>query len=128
MTSARLLFLASVIAGAVLWVVFDLMDTEPWDSAYGWVAVAVLGFAFGFVGRERPMLWPAGIFVGQALFGTASFLNSLFLYTGGGLNFFVPLGLMFLVPFTIPAFLGAFLGSSLRQALDKPPDRGAKGP
>jgi hypothetical protein len=123
MTSTRPLFLASVVAGAAVWAVFDLFDTEPWDSVYGWVAVPVLGFAFGLVGKERPMRWPAGIFLGQVLFGTASLF-----FRGGGANLFIPLGLLFLVPFTIPAVLGALVGSALSKAFDKPGSRDAKGP
>jgi hypothetical protein len=43
--SSRLLFVASVIAGGAVWTVFALLKTEPWDTLYGWIAVAGLGLA-----------------------------------------------------------------------------------
>jgi hypothetical protein len=46
-------------------------------------------------------------------------VKSVFFYSGGGVNFFFPLGLMFLVPFTIPALIGSFVGFGLRKALNK---------
>jgi len=98
-----------------VWAVFDAFTTEPWDSPYGLIVVAGLGLTFGFFGRGNSMLWPLGIFLGEALFGLCTFLKSIFFYSGGGVNFFFPLGLMFLVPFTIPAVIGSFVGSWLRK-------------
>ena len=114
--ASRWLFVASVIAGGALWAAFAVLETEPWDSPYGWVAVAGLGLTFGFLGQGNPMLWPLGIFLGEALFGLGSFLKSLFFYSGGGASFFLPLGLIFLVPFTVPALIGSIVGFGIRQA------------
>ena len=105
-----------MVGGGVLWAVFAALNTEPWDSPYGWILVAGLGLVMGFLGKEKPMVWPLGIFLGAALFGLGDFLKSLFFYSGGGVNFFFPLGLIFLVPFTIPAVIGSFVGSALRKA------------
>mgnify|MGYP001612249306 CR=1 FL=1 len=114
--SSKLLFVTSVIAGGTVWAVFAAFKTEPWDSPYGWIVVAILGFILGFLGKGNPMLWPLGIFLGEALFGLGDFVKSIFFYSGGGINFFFLLGLIFLVPFTIPALIGSVVGSAIRKA------------
>lgn len=114
-TSSKVLLVTSVIAGVTVWGVFAAFGTEPWDSPYGWIAVAGLGLIFGFLGKRNPMLWPLGIFLGEVLFCFGSFLMSMFLYSGGGVNLFFPIGLIFLVPFTIPAFVGSFIGFGIRK-------------
>lgn len=114
--SSKLLFVASVIAGGTVWAVFAVFKTEPWDSPYGWIVVAGLGLAFGFLGKGNPMLWPLGIFVGEVLFGLWGYLDSIFFYGGGGVNYFWPLGLIFLVPFTAPALIGSVVGFAIRKA------------
>jgi hypothetical protein len=103
----KLLFVASVLAGSALWLAFDLLKTEPWDTLYGAVAILGLGFVFGYVGKEHPFIWTLGIFLGQAIFGFVS------LIVASGPNFFLPLGLAFLVPFTMPALVGALAGADL---------------
>ena len=118
-SSAKLLFAISVVAGAALWIVFAAFESEPWDSAYGWTVVAGLGLVLGFLGKGNPIFWPLGIFLGEVLFGLGSLVKSVFFYSGGGVNFFFPLGLMFLVPFTISALIGSFVGFGLRKALNK---------
>ena len=117
--SSKWLFAISVIAGVAVWAVFAVFETEPWDSPYGWIVVAGLGLIWGFLGNGNPLFWPLGIFLGEVLFGAGSFVKSLFFYSGGGVNFFFPLGLMFLVPFTIPAVLGSLAGFGMRKALNK---------
>jgi len=112
----KLLFLISVLAGALL---FALADSEPWDSLYGWIGMAGLGMLLGVLGNGKPMLWPLGIFLGEVLYGTGRFAISLFFATGGGVNFFFPLGLLFLISFTVPALVGSCVGFGLRRALNK---------
>ena len=114
--SSKFLFVTSVIAGGTVWAVFAGLETEPWGSPYGWIAVAGLGLTFGFLGKGHPVLWPLGIFLGELLFGLGHFLKSMFFYSGGGANFFFPLGLLFLVPFTVPALIGSIVGFGIRQA------------
>lgn len=118
-SSGKLLFGISVVIGGALWVVFALFDTEPWDSPYGWIAVAGLGIVLGFLGKGIPLLWPLGIFLGELLYGRGSVVKSLFFYSGGGANMFFPLGAMFLVPFTLPAFIGSLVGFGFKKALDR---------
>lgn len=117
--SRKWLFAISVISGVAVWAVFAVFETEPWDSPYGWIVVAGLGLILGFLGNGNPLFWPLGIFLGVVLFGAAGLVKSLFFYSGGGVNFFFPLGLMFLVPFTIPAVLGSLAGFGMRKALNK---------
>jgi len=81
--------------------------------------MAGLGVVFGFLGKGNLMLWPLGILLGEFLYGTGSFMKSLFFYGGGGANFFFPLGAMFLIPFTIPALVGSLVGFGLQKALSK---------
>jgi hypothetical protein len=114
--SSKLLFVTSVIAGGTVWAVFAVFKTEPWDSPYGWIVVTGLGLILGFLGKGNPIFWPLGIFLGEVLFGLGDFLRSIFFYSGGGVNFFFPLGLMFLIPFTVPAFIGSFVGFGIRKA------------
>lgn len=117
--SSKLLFVTSVIVGVAIWVVFAVFETEPWDSRYGLMGMAGLGVVFGFLGKGNPMLWPLGIFLGELLYGTGSFMKDLFFYSGGGVNFFFPLGAMFLVPFTIPVLIGSLAGFGFKKVLNK---------
>lgn len=115
----KLLFVTSVVAGGAVWAVFAAYETEPWDSPHGWFAMAGLGLILGFLGKENPVFWPLGILLGGVLFGLGSLAKSVFFYSGGGANFFFPLGLIFLVPFAVPALIGSFVGFALRKAVDK---------
>ncbi len=117
--SSKLLFVTSVVAGGAVWAVFAVFETEPWDSPYGWIVFVGLGFVLGYLGKGNPVFWPLGIFLGEVLFGLGSLVKSVFFYSGGGVNFFFPLGLIFLVPFIIPVFIGSFVGFGLRKALNK---------
>jgi hypothetical protein len=114
--SSKLLFVTSVIAGGTMWAAFAVFETEPWDSPYGWVTVAGLGLTFGFLEKGNPMFWPLDIFLGEVLFGLGNLLKSIFFYSGGGVNFFFPLGLIFLVPFAVPALVGSVVGFGIRKA------------
>lgn len=117
--SSKLLFVISIVTGGAVWVVFAMFETEPWNSLYGSIAMAGLGITFGFLGKGNPMLWPLGVFLGEFLYGTGSFVKSLFFYSGGGVNFFFPLGVKFLVLFTIPALIGSLVGFGVKKALNR---------
>jgi len=114
--SKRNVFIISVIVGFIFWAIFDWLNIEPWDSPYGWLTVGILGLFLGFIGKENPWLWPLGIYLGETLFGLGSFIKSIFFYSGGGANMFIPLGIIFLIPFTFPAFIGSFVGFGIRKA------------
>jgi hypothetical protein len=103
----RLCFLVSIAAGTALWALFAAFDAEPWDSVAGWIAVTVLGYFFGYYGKGNALLWPLGILLGEILWG----FGTLLYHSGGGANFFFPLGLIFLVPFTLPALFGSVIGA-----------------
>ena len=84
----RLLLAGTLVAGAAVWVAFAFFNTEPWDTPYGIAALFAAGLVFGYAGKEHPLLWTLGIFVGQALAGFASLL----FHRGGGANLFFPIG------------------------------------
>ncbi len=111
--SQRNIFIISVIAGFLFWGIFAWYNIEPWDSPYGLQTVGLLGLVLGFIGKENPWLWPLGIYLGETLFGLGSFIFS----SGGGANMFIPLGMIFLIPFTVPAFIGSFVGSGIRKVI-----------
>ena len=106
----RWLFVASAIAGGGLWLAFDALKLEPWDTPYGVLAILGLGFLLGFLGPRHPFAWPLGMLAGEILFGFATLFR-----TSGGANLFLPLGLVYLVPFTLPALFGSFAGAALAQ-------------
>ena len=106
-------FIISVIAGFVFWLIFAGLNIEPWDSPYGWMTVGILGLVLGFIGKETPWLWPVGIYLGATIFGLGSFIKGVVFSSAGGANMFIPLGIIFLIPFTIPAFIGSFVGFSI---------------
>ncbi len=107
-TRHKVLLAASVAAGAGMWLAFDLFKTEPWNSPFGVLAIFAIGFVFGFLGRERPITWAFGILAGEVLFGLI-----VFLFGERGPNFFFPLGLLYLIPFTLLAGLGALVGGQV---------------
>lgn len=109
-------FIISVITGFVFWFIFAGLNIEPWDSPYGWLTVGMLGLFLGFIGKGNPWLWPLGIYLGETLFGLGSFLKSVFFSSGGGASLFIPLGIIFLIPFTFPAFIGSLVGFGIRKA------------
>ena len=110
------LFIISILAGLVIWVFSSSIfgTSEPWDSPhYGLVSLILIaiGFVFGLIGYEKPLFWPLGFFLGCFLFGIFSFIKDIVFYRGGGVNMFIPLGVIFLIPFCFPVLLGAFIGS-----------------
>lgn len=113
--SKRNIFIISVVVGFVFWAVFAWFTIEPWDSSYGWIVIGILGLSLGYIGKGSPWLWPLGIVLGEVLFGLGSFLKSLYFYSGGGANMFVPLGVLFLIPFSLPAFVGSFVGFGIKK-------------
>lgn len=114
--SKKNVFILSIVAGFVCWAVFDWFNAEPWDSLYGIIVIAFLGLCLGFIGKESPWLWPLGIFLGEIIFGLGSLMKDSFFYNGGGANLFIPLGIFFLIPFSLPAFIGSFIGFGIRKA------------
>ena len=114
----RNVFIISIFTGVLNWVVFVvLFNIEPWDTTYGWIVIGVIGFILGTIGKDKPWLWPLGIFLGELLFGITVFLKDLFFYSGGGANMFIPLGILFLIPFTIPALIGSFVGYGINKVI-----------
>ena len=102
-----MVFGAGAVIGAVAWWVSPWVfgAEEPWD-ANGFRYPIVLFAAGVLLARLAPVHWwvgPCGLYVGQFLYCL------LKPEEGGGVNFFLPLGAMFLVAATFPALLGAML-------------------
>ena len=111
-----ILFFTITIIGLLTWTysTFLFGTSEPWDSPnYGLVSLALLiiGLLFGLVGYEKPLTWAMGFYLGSFLYGTIAFMKDIFFYSGGGVNLFLPLGMIFLIPFCFPVLLGSFVGS-----------------
>jgi hypothetical protein len=119
-----IVFTAGAAFGIVLWIfAVELFGAaEPWDGTA--LLYILLLFAFGAVsgGLAPRRFWagPAGVYAGQAAWGLAVWVKSLVTYTGGGVNFFVPLGLMYLAIATIPALVGATLGALMMTSRLRP--------
>jgi len=114
--SRRNIFIISILIGFIFWAVFTWFEIEPWDSLYGWVTIGILGLFLGLISKDNPWFWPLGIILGEMLFGLGSFLINIFFYSGGGANMFVPLGILFLIPFSLPAIIGSFVGYGIKKA------------
>ena len=110
-------FLASVAVGVLLWLVSPVVTgaEEPWDSVWGYLMMGVAGVLFGWRGPDKPWRWPCGLYLGQFLFGAFQCFISLFFYSGGGVNLFIPVGALFLIPFCLPALIGSFAGAGMRK-------------
>ena len=108
------LFILSVATGILLWVISPTLtgQSEPWDSPLGIPYLFVAGFGLGFLGYERPWLWPLGLYLGQFIYGASTFLQP---YSGGGANMFFPLGMILLIPYSLVSLVGAVLAAALRK-------------
>jgi len=102
-------------AGLLIWLFSPLLfgAAEPWDAGgFSYFAIVFgLGVVLGVMSPARFWIGPCGIYVGQLTFGIASWLKSVFSYQGGGVNFFIPLGAIFLIQATLPALAGAFVAA-----------------
>jgi chorismate-pyruvate lyase len=109
-----LVLAAGVLVGILLWMFSKALFgvEEPWDAEgvrYP-LALFIAGFVSAVMLPRRFWLGPIALYTGQAAYGLVDWLRSLYAYEGGGVNFFVPLGLIFLASATVPAFLGSLLG------------------
>jgi len=63
------LLILSVFVGIFIWALSPVFtgETEPWDSSSGYCPLTLLlsGFLIGFLGPQKPWLWPMGIYLGQ---------------------------------------------------------------
>jgi hypothetical protein len=103
--------LTAVTGGFSLWMLSPILtgDTEPWDAHNQLLylaALAGLGAACGLIAPERFWAWPAGIYAGQLI----AILYRRHQLPPGGADFLIPLGLLFLVPYTVPSLVGSALG------------------
>lgn len=110
-------FIVSVVQGTLLWIIFPFIskENEPFDSIWGYIIIGVLGFVLGLSDPQKPWLWALGLYLGQFLFGSFSFIKSIIYKNGGGVNLFIPLGAIFLLFFCMPALVGSYIGASIRK-------------
>jgi len=107
------LFLACAAAGWLLWMGGDSPPGrhEPWDAENQLpylLAQGLLGFVFGAVEPRCFWRWPLGVYVGQA----AGLVHSGLSGPEGTVSPLLPLGMMFLLPYTVPACVGAAVGAA----------------
>jgi hypothetical protein len=112
-----LTFALGVTAGLLVWLGSTLLfgTEEPWDAeGFRYFGVVLgLGAALGVLSPDRFWVGPCGIYVGQFAFGMAAWLKSILGDQGGGVNFFIPLGAVFLVWSTVPSLAGAFVAARI---------------
>ncbi|MBN2457455.1 MAG: hypothetical protein JXB29_13135 [Sedimentisphaerales bacterium] len=108
----------SMVTGVLIWVLSPIFtgEAEPWDSASGYYHLSMLvsGFLIGFLGPKKAWLWPIGIYSGQFVY---CLVKSIFLSSGAGVNFFYPIGMIFLIPYCLISFLGSLIGAGIRKKL-----------
>jgi len=101
-------FLLAVALGLTIWLLSPWVtgQREPWDSAspYYLGSLFVAGALTGFLGPRPFWLWPLGIWLGQ-----------LVVLLAGPWGPLLPLGIVFLLAFTLVALAGAAVGAALRR-------------
>jgi len=108
--------LLSVTIGFVIWWLSPEFTgtVEPWDSesAYMPLSLIIGGLVVGAIGGAPIWRWSVGIYVGEVL----SMLARQITDPGIGANL-MPLGVIFLIGYTLPSLLGSALGVWLNQRL-----------
>ena len=112
-------FSSSVILGFLVWWL-SLSFTgavEPWDAENGYyfIALGLAGVVGGFLGGKRFWFWLLAIIVGEIL----AVIVRHFTHPPVGVDFFIPLGLMFLVIYSIPSFIGSAIGVGISRLFFK---------
>lgn len=108
MVGALLASLLAVVGGFALWMAGPLLtgEVEPWDGENQLFYVATLAALGALCGSLVPrvfFLWPIGVYAGQLI----AILYRRHQTPSVGVDFLVPLGLLYLVQYTIPSLVGA---------------------
>jgi hypothetical protein len=120
LSSNRYSFFASSLCGFLVWYFSEELTgrREPWDGniiAYS-IALVAIGFVSTYVFRSDKNFAYWGGYFGQALFGAIPFFGC-----GVSAHFcedpanLFPLGLIFLLVYSLPLFIGAWLASKIRR-------------
>jgi hypothetical protein len=113
-------FLTSAVCGFILWYFSEeiMGNAEPWDGnllVYV-IALTAIGFlcVYLFGSNLSSVYW--GGFLGQAALGAAAFFGCLLLgfFCRGAANLF-PLGVVFLLVYSLPLLLGAWAAAAIRR-------------
>lgn len=101
--------------GALIWICSQRFTgtTEPWDaSGYYWhISLLVAGFLPGVLSPQRFWLWPLGVLLGQLIIFAARVIQAP--------SAFWPIGIIFLVLYSILTFAGAFIGWASRRVFTR---------
>ena len=101
-----LAFALSVVLGALIWICSQRFTgfAEPWDApGYYWhVTLLVAGLLPTVLSPQRFWLWPLGVLLGQLIMLVAGVIQTP--------SPFWPIGIMFLVLYSVVTFAGAFIG------------------
>jgi hypothetical protein len=110
-----LAFGLSVVLGALIWICSQRFTgtAEPWDApGYYWhISLLLAGFLPAVFSPQRFWLWPVGVLLGQLIIFAARVIQSP--------SALWPVGVMYLVLFSILTFAGAFIGWAGRRVFGR---------
>ena len=102
--------------GALIWMCSQRITgkTEPWDSSsYYWhISLVFAGFFPAIFSPRRFWLWPLGVLLGQLIIFAARVIL-------GPPSAFWPVGVIFLVLYSVLTFAGAFIGWASRRVFGR---------
>jgi hypothetical protein len=112
-------FLTSAVCGFLLWYFSQEItgNSEPWDGnvLFYLIGLTAIGFlcVYLFGSNLRSVYW--GGFLGQAFVGAGAFFGCMLLgvFCKGGANLF-PLGVVFLLVYSLPLLFGAWVAAAIR--------------
>ncbi|MBI3291922.1 MAG: hypothetical protein HYZ73_03825 [Elusimicrobia bacterium] len=107
-------FLLGIVLGYGIWAASRLITgaLEPWDARFGYYPLSLLlvGGGMGFLSPRRFWLWPMALYLGQCL----AALSQMATTTRGGVNLFIPLGMVYVAMFSALSLVGASIGAALK--------------
>jgi hypothetical protein len=111
-----LTFGLSVVLGALIWLCSQFITgtAEPWDAAgYYWqIGLLLAGFLPAVSSPRRFWLWPLGVLFGQLIIFAARAFQ-------GPPSALWPVGVVYLVLFSVVTLAGAFLGWASRRVFSR---------
>lgn len=115
-------FAISICTGFLIWAICSFfLNTEPWDSKYGYVTVGLIGLILGLSWPEKPWLWPIGHYLGQFLYWSIGLTRYVLFSNGESTNFFIllTLGMISLTVFCSPSLFMSLVGGVIIKFVKK---------